>query len=65
MSKIKPNPVYLGDGLYCEDQGFQFRLYTPQGNEVFLDGGVLEAFLNHVENARDVKITIVKQINGG
>jgi hypothetical protein len=52
--------IYLGDGLYLEDQGFQFRLFTPQGNEVFMDETVLESFIIAIENYRNVKFTITK-----
>lgn len=39
---------YLGDGLYADFDGFQFRLYTERENgihEVYLDGPTLAAFL--------------------
>jgi hypothetical protein len=41
--------VYLGDGLYAEFDGFQFRLYTDREDgfrhEVYLDADVLKALL--------------------
>ncbi len=40
------SPIYLGDGLYAEDQGYQIRLYASNGleatDEVFLDREMLE-----------------------
>ena len=40
---------YLGDGLYAEFDGFQFRLYASDGisvtNEVFLEPEVMRAFI--------------------
>lgn len=53
-------PIYLGDGLYCEDDGIQFRLFTIRefGNvhEVFLDPYVLRAFLSFVGRQRNLEI---------
>jgi hypothetical protein len=41
-------PVYLGDGLYAEFDGWQVRLYAHNGisstNQVFLEPDVLVAF---------------------
>lgn len=43
-------PIYLGDGLYAEDQGHQIRLYATNGmystNEVFLDGQMLSTLVD-------------------
>lgn len=48
---MKP-PVYLGDGLYAEDQGYQVRLYATNGisvtEEVFLDREMLAALMKYV-----------------
>jgi hypothetical protein len=44
---------YLGDGLYAEFDGFQFRLYADRENgrhEVFLDPYATKAFLRFIEN---------------
>lgn len=45
-------PVYLGDGLYAEFDGWQVRLYAHNGisytNEVFLEPDVLAAFVRYV-----------------
>lgn len=44
-SAVKKEPIYLGDGLYAEDQGYQIRLYASNGlettNEVYLDREML------------------------
>jgi hypothetical protein len=29
--------TYIGDGLYAEFTGFDVRLYTQEGNQVFLE----------------------------
>lgn len=52
--------TYLGDGLYAQDSGFQFRLSTPEGHEVYLDAQVLQTFLEFIERSRSVKITVTK-----
>lgn len=37
--------IYLGDGLYAEDRGYDIRLYATNGmtvhDQVFLDRGML------------------------
>lgn len=53
--------TYLGDGLYAEDDGYQVRLFTQEGNEVFLDGSVLEALLKFIEKSRHVEIKVTTQ----
>jgi hypothetical protein len=48
--------AYLGDGLYAEFDGYQFRLYTDRGHvrhEVFLEDAVLIAFLDFIKKVRD------------
>jgi hypothetical protein len=49
-------PVYLGDGLYAEFDGWQIRLFAHNGlnctNVVFLEPDVLAAFLRYVENLK-------------
>lgn len=51
-----PAPVYLGDGLYAEFDGWQVRLYAHSGvshtNEVFLEPDVLVSFLRYVEQLK-------------
>lgn len=47
--KQNPNASYLGDGLYVDHDGYQFRLYTDQGMEVFLEPPVLEAFMAYIK----------------
>jgi len=48
-SGAKQPSAYLGDGLYVEFDGFQFRLYASNGievtNEVYLEPLVLKAFV--------------------
>jgi hypothetical protein len=48
---------YLGDGLYVEFDGFQFRLYASNGihvtNEVYLEPSVLAAFLNFINRCKE------------
>lgn len=54
---------YLGDGVYVEDEGFQFKLYTDYGhgptNEIFLEyDAAFLALLRWVERTRQYKITM-------
>lgn len=49
MSTFKEKPEYLGDGLYAQFDGYQIRLFTQQGKEVFLDASVFAALLRWVE----------------
>lgn len=49
---------YLGDGLYAEFDGWQFRLYTERENgvhEVYLEPSVLSAFLNFIASTKGPK----------
>lgn len=53
---VKPpaaEPVYLGDGLYADFDGYQIELYASNGvrktNQVYLDSSTLHAFLNYVK----------------
>jgi hypothetical protein len=50
-------PVYLGDGLYVDFDGFQIRLFASDGinhtNTVYLEPSVIAAFLNYVKDLRD------------
>jgi len=48
--------TYLGDGLYAEFDGYQFRLYTDRGHvrhEVFLEDAVVHAFLAFIKKVRE------------
>jgi len=47
------NATYLGDGLYVDFDGYQIRLYTPQGNEVYLEPDVLNNFLRYVKELNE------------
>lgn len=59
---------YLGDGLYCSYDGFQYRLYATNGiavdNEVFLEPMVLQAFFNVIQEKENVKITVEHMPDG-
>jgi hypothetical protein len=48
--------TYLGDGLYAAFDGWQIELYASNGrnktNVVYLEPGVLAAFLRYVESLR-------------
>ena len=52
----QPEPVYLGDGLYAQFDGFQIELYASNGvmktNKVYLEPSVLNAFLRYVEDLK-------------
>lgn len=52
----QPEPVYLGDGLFANFDGYQVELYASNGiaktNVVYLDPGVLDAFLNFVKQLK-------------
>jgi hypothetical protein len=56
--------VYLGDGLYAEDDLFQIKLIAPRGPDgdhvVYLDASTLAAFLEYVEKVRRVRITVAQ-----
>ena len=46
------NKIYLGDGAYCEFDGFQFRLWTERVtgiHEVFLEPDAYVRFRNFAE----------------
>jgi hypothetical protein len=52
--------TYLGDGLYGEFDGYQFRLWTDRYgvvHEVFLDARVTSAFIDFVRQVAKKKIT--------
>ena len=44
------DPIYLGDGLYAEDSGYNIRLYASNGvtatEEVFLDREMLKKLVD-------------------
>jgi hypothetical protein len=50
-------PVYLGDGLYAEYDGWQIRIYASNGvrvtNEVYLEPSVLQSFLSYIKTIRE------------
>lgn len=45
VADVSGVPIYLGDGLFVEDQGYQFRLFASDGiqttNEVWLDRSMI------------------------
>lgn len=49
-----PEPVYLGDGLYADFDGYQIELYASNGmrktNQIYLEPRVLEAFYRYAES---------------
>jgi hypothetical protein len=48
-------PVYLGDGLYAEFDGYHIRLFASHGDgihHVFLEPETLAAFLRYVEKLK-------------
>lgn len=49
MEEETTHKQYIGDGLYVEFDGYQFRLWTPTGNEVFLDPEVLKTFIKFTQ----------------
>lgn len=47
------DPIYLGDGLYAQDRGYDVRVYASNGvrdtDEVFLDAQMLARLNAYVE----------------
>lgn len=62
--QLSKDVIYLGDGLYYEDPGYQIRLFAFNGletlEEVFLEDEVLTAFIRALEKTRKVKIVITE-----
>jgi hypothetical protein len=56
-------PVYLGDGLYAEFDGWEIRLFAHNGvsstNQVFLEPSVLVAFLRYVEDLKTAVSNVI------
>jgi len=44
---------YLGDGLYADYDGYQIRLYTMEGAEVFLEPSTYEALIQYQRGLAD------------
>lgn len=61
---MEDKDVYLGDGLYAAFDGYQIELYAYDGmyktNQVYLDSGVLAAFLRYVESLKKPQSHIPK-----
>ena len=49
-------PMYLGDGLYVEFDGYQFEVYASNGlaktNRVFMEPSVVTSFFEYVARTR-------------
>lgn len=55
--------MYLGDGLYFQDDGFMVRLWCKRDNGtnwVGLEPEIIESFIRCLERSRNLKITIEK-----
>lgn len=55
--------IFLGDGLYAQDQGNQIELSTESAlkggsQRVYLDDGVVMAFLEFLATTRKIKIEV-------
>ena len=58
---MNPKKIYIGDGVYAEYDGFQYRLSTDRGaetHEIFLDHQVLRQFFDYIEYAQNCTITL-------
>jgi hypothetical protein len=56
--------IYLGDGLYAEYDGYQFRLYCDRFgmvHEVFLDDSTFRAFLLFAGQCIDREIVLAEK----
>jgi hypothetical protein len=53
---------YLGDSVYCTDDGFQIELTTENGsgpsNQIFMEPAVVQALFRYIERMRNVNIKI-------
>jgi len=51
--------TYLGDGLYVEFEGYQYKLYTSDGeritNVIYLDPDVLASFLAFIKRVDEAR----------
>ena len=52
---------YLGDGLYAEYDGHQIRLFTPQGEEVFLDTSTFWDLLEYASGLHPIFQNLIKE----
>jgi hypothetical protein len=52
---------YLGDGLYAEYDGHQIRLFTPLGEEVFLDMSTFGDLLKYAAELHPILKNIIKE----
>ena len=44
---------YIGDGVYAEFSGYDVRLYTQEGNEIFLEEHMLKLILKIMEEPNE------------
>ena len=59
---------YLGDGVYCDYDGFYFILTTEDGisitNTIYLEPGIIERFLKYLKAQEEINTetasTVVK-----
>jgi GTP cyclohydrolase III len=65
---MKLDKIYLGDGLYCSHDGYQFHLTAENGiriqNEIYLDDQVVSRLLAAIETVYKVKIKVERPLNG-
>lgn len=43
------NKDYLGDGVYVEFSGYDLRLFTPEGHQIFLEQDALKKLVNFAQ----------------
>jgi len=58
---------YIGDSVYVEDEGCQFKLTTENGfgptNTIYLDETVIKSLVRFYERSRNLRITITEKEN--
>jgi len=63
------NEVYLGDGVYADEQRGMLRLTSRGGvsilNEIFFEPDVLDALFKYIERTRHLKITKIPNSDSG
>lgn len=53
LLKKYQEPHYLGDGLFVTFDGYQYRLFTDQDNEVYLEPDVIHSFAKYQKELND------------
>lgn len=56
----EPKKVYLGDGVYASNDGWQIVLEVEGRGAIYLELGVFNELLKYAEKFWDVKITAEK-----